>query len=157
MTADYLLVIDMQTDYVGEKKGYPASLLAAVNAKIASYPAERVLYVVNRFFWELNSKPKTFAQGLSVVSDYIFEKRRASCLTNPTLKDFLKNSGAKSLEFIGVDGNGCVNGSVLAAVREGYQVSADLAAIGVLNKKKFQRTLQHWDVCQVEMKSELDG
>lgn len=87
--ADYLLVIDMQTDYVGEKKGYPASLLTAVNTKISAYPKDHVVYVVNRFFWELNSKPKTLAQGLSVVSDHIFEKRRASCLTSPVLQDFL--------------------------------------------------------------------
>ena len=37
--ADYLLVIDMQSDYVAVGKAYHEELIAAVNDKIASYPA----------------------------------------------------------------------------------------------------------------------
>lgn len=36
--ADYLLVIDMQSDYVAVGKAYHEELIAAVNDKIASYP-----------------------------------------------------------------------------------------------------------------------
>lgn len=153
--ADYLLVIDMQTDYVGEKKGYPASLLTAVNTKISAYPKDHVVYVVNRFFWELNSKPKTLAQGLSVVSDHIFEKRRASCLTSPALQDFLENCRVQSLEVIGVDGNGCVKASVLALAQKGYQVTADLKGIGVLHQKRFEKTLAQWQSAGIATKGEL--
>ena len=66
-----------------------------------------------------------------LVSSRIFEKRWASCFTNSDLKDFLEGNGTKSIEFIGVDGNGCVKASVLAAVKENYQVSVDLSAVGV--------------------------
>jgi len=52
------------------------------------------------------------------VSSRIFDKRRASCFTNPDLKDLLEENGAKSIEFIGVDGNGCVKAPVLAATKE---------------------------------------
>ena len=54
-----------------------------------------------------------------LVSSRIFERRRASCFTNLDLKDFLEENGAKSIEFIGVDGNVCVKASVLAATKEG--------------------------------------
>ena len=64
-----------------------------------------------------------------LVSSRIFEKRRASCFTNPDLKDFLEENGAKSIEFIGVDGNGCVKTSVLAATKENYQVSEAVARL----------------------------
>ena len=116
--ADYLLVVDMQSDYVAVGKAYHEELTAAVNDKIATYPSERVIYILNRFFWERKDRKKKFATGLLLVSSRIFEKRRASCFTNPDLKDFLEGNAAKSLEFIGVDGNGCVKASVLAATKE---------------------------------------
>lgn len=142
--ADYLLVVDMQSDYVAVGKAYHEELTAAVNDKIASYPSDRVIYILNRFFWERKDRKKKFATGLLLVSSRIFEKRRASCFTNPDLKDFLEGNGAKSIEFIGVDGNGCVKASVLAAVKENYQVSVDLSAVGVANQKKFKKTLHKW-------------
>ena len=114
--ADYLLVIDMQSDYVAVGKAYHEELIVAVNDKIASYPSDRVIYILNRFFWERKDRKKKFATGLLLVSSRIFEKRRASCFTNSDLKDFLEGNAAKSLEFIGVDGNGCVKASILATV-----------------------------------------
>ena len=48
--ADYLLVVDMQSDYVAVGKAYHEELTAAVNDKIATYPSERVIYILNRFF-----------------------------------------------------------------------------------------------------------
>ena len=49
--ADYLLVVDMQSDYVAAGKAYDnEELTAAVNDKIASYPSDRVIYILNRFF-----------------------------------------------------------------------------------------------------------
>ena len=80
-------------------------------------------------------RKKKFATGLLLVSSRIFEKRRTSCFTNPDLKDFLEENGAKSIEFIGVDGNGCVKASVLAATKENYQLSVDLFAVGVTNRR----------------------
>ena len=153
--ADYLLVVDMQSDYVAAGKAYDnEALTAAVNDKIASYPSDRVIYILNRFFWERKERKK-FAIDLKVISSRIFEKRRASCFTNPDLKEFLEGTGAKSLEFIGVDGNGCVKASVLAAVKENYQVSVDLSAVGVANQKRFQNTLYKWRSTGVAVEGEL--
>ena len=50
--ADYLLVVDMQSDYVVAGKAYHEELTAAVNDKIASYPSDRVIYILNRFLGE---------------------------------------------------------------------------------------------------------
>jgi len=152
--ADYLLVVDMQSDYVAVGKAYHEELTAAVNDKIAAYPSDRVIYILNRFFWERKDRKKKFATGLLLVSSRIFEKCRASCFTNPDLKDFLEGNGAKSIEFIGVDGNGCVKASVLAAVKENYQVSVDLSAVGVVNQKKFQNTLYKWRSIGVAVEGE---
>lgn len=88
--ADYLLVIDMQSDYVAVGKAYHEELIAAVNDKIASYPSDRVIYILNRFFWERKDRKNKFTTGLLLVSSHIFEKRRASCFTNPDLNDFLE-------------------------------------------------------------------
>ena len=142
--ADYLLVIDMQSDYVAVGKAYHEELIAAVNDKIASYPSDRVIYILNRFFWERKDRKKKFATGLLLVSSRIFEKRRASCFTNSDLKD-----------FIGVDGNGCVKASVLAAIKENYQVSVGLSAVGVANQRKFQKTLHKWHSAGVSVEGEL--
>ena len=151
--SDYLLVVDMQSDYVAVGKAYDnEALTVAVNDKIASYPSNRVIYILNRFFWERKDRKKKFAIGLKVISSRIFEKRRASCFTNPDLKEFLEGTGAKSLEFIGVDGNGCVKASVLAAVKENYQVSVDLSAVGVAHQKKFSKTLKQWQDCGIKIR-----
>ena len=96
-------------------------------------------------------RKKKFTTGLLLVSSRIFEKRRTSCFTNPDLKDFLEENGAKSIEFIGVDGNGCVKASVLAATKENYQVSVDLSAVGVANQKKFSKTLKQWQDCGIKI------
>ena len=86
-----------------------------------------------------------------LVSSRIFEKRRTSCFTNPDLKDFLEENGAKNIEFIVVDGNGCVKASVLAATKENYQLSVDLFAVGVTNQKKFTKTLKQWQDCGIKI------
>ncbi len=74
--ADYLLVIDMQSDYVAVGKAYHEELIAAVNDKIASYPSDRVIYILNRFFWERKDRKKKFATGLLLVSSRISGFRR---------------------------------------------------------------------------------
>lgn len=54
----FLLIIDMQEDYMGEKRNkkkfsYDAKkLIDNVNHKINSYSKEYVVYVKNQFFWE---------------------------------------------------------------------------------------------------------
>ena len=58
--ADYLLVVDMQSDYVAVGKAYHEELTAAVNDKIATYPSDRVIYILNRFFWERKDRKENY-------------------------------------------------------------------------------------------------
>ncbi|WEV71212.1 isochorismatase family protein [Lactobacillus sp. ESL0785] len=149
---NYLIVIDMQTDYVGaEKKFADPKLISKINKRIALYPADQVIYVVNRFLWESRHHVKKLAPNLDVVSSLVYEKRHASCLTNKNLQTFLKNKNANQLEFVGVDGNYCVNSSIMASIKNGYSVSVKLNCIGAKKVKKFERTIQKWQKmrCQI--------
>ena len=54
-----------------------------------------------------------------------------------------------------MDGNGCVKASVLAAIKENYQVSVGLSAVGVANQKKLKKTLHKWHSAGVSVEGEL--
>ena len=48
-----------------------------------------------------------------------------------------------------------VKASVLAAIKENYQVSVGLSAVGVANQRKFQKTLHKWHSAGVSVEGEL--
>lgn len=141
----YLLVIDMQEDYVGlerNKKRYPydeEKLIANVNERIDKYSTEKVIYITNKFFWECGKKPKKLVKGLNVVSDNIYEKRKGSCFSNEKLLLFLQQRKVQELEIVGVDGNYCVASSAMAGVKNGFTVFCNESAIGVGKKEKFRK------------------
>lgn len=139
----YLLVIDMQEDYVGagrNRKAYPYDeklLIDRVNERIREYPAESVIYITNKFFWEQGREPKKLVEGLKVVSSQIYEKRKSSCFSNERLLEYLKKNNVTSLELVGVDGNYCVGNSALEGIKKGFAVVCNESCIGVGKKKKF--------------------
>lgn len=144
----YLLVIDMQEDYVGSarnKKQYPYKeevLIDRVNQKILEYPKENVIYITNKFFYERANKTKKLVDGLMVVSDFVFEKRKSDCFSNKALLQFLQDKKVTELELVGVDGNYCVKASAKSGVLHGFAVTMYLPAVGVANQKKFEKTKQ---------------
>ena len=158
---DFLLVIDMQEDYLGSKrniKRFPyqvAGLVRAVNQKRAEYPADHVIYVTNRFFWEMNKQEKQVLADVNQVSDFLFEKRRASCFSRADLLEYLRKQEAETLTFVGVDGNACVNRSVLSALALGFQVTVNLSCLGLANIKAFQKTLARWKDQGAKIEGEL--
>lgn len=141
-----LLVIDMQEDYVGDSrnvKKYPYKvneLIHSINDKIAEYPNESVIYIVNRFFWEVARKPKKLVDGLSIISNNIFEKRKASCFSNKRLLEYLQKINASELELVGVDGNYCVGASAIDGISKQYKILFNESLIGIGNYSKFKRT-----------------
>ncbi|MFT8425037.1 MAG: isochorismatase family protein [Liquorilactobacillus sp.] len=148
--ADYLIVIDVQTDYLSQDKNYNSyDLISAINNKISIYPTDKVIYVVNRFFWELDRKKKKLVPDLKKVSAYVYEKRHASCLTNDDLREFLWKHSTKSIEFVGLDGNYCISASIKAVSNRGYNAIVDLNCIGVKNHNKFKKTLKKWRSAKV--------
>ena len=141
-----LLVIDMQEDYVGNSRNtrmYPYNakeLINSINEKISKYPNESVIYIVNRFFWELGRKPKRLVDGLSVISDNVFEKRKASCFSNKKLLEYLQKINASEFELVGVDGNYCVGASAIHGVTNQYKILFNESLVGIGNYNKFKKT-----------------
>lgn len=140
-----LLVIDMQEYLIGvdrNKKKHPydaENLIECINERIISYSAESVIYITNKFFWELGKEPKKLVLGMKVVSDNIFEKRKNSCLSNHDLLTYLKKMGANELELVGVDGNYCVAASAIDGVKKGFSVFCNESCIGAGNVEKFKK------------------
>lgn len=141
-----LLVIDMQEDYVGNSRNvkmYPYNvkeLIQSINNKILEYSNESVIYIVNRFFWEIGRKPKKLVDGLSVISNNVFEKRKASCFSNKKLLEYLQKINVSELELVGVDGNYCVGASAIDGVTNQYKILFNESLIGIGNYKKFKKT-----------------
>lgn len=140
-----LLVIDMQEDYVGSSRNlrmYPYNakeLIHSINEKISEYPNESVIYIVNRFFWEIGRKPKSLVDGLSVISNNVFEKRKASCFSNKQLLEYLQEINASELEIVGVDGNYCVGSSAIEGIDKQYKILFNESLIGIGNYGKFKK------------------
>jgi nicotinamidase-related amidase len=140
-----LLVIDMQEEYVGASRNtrmYPYNakeLIDSINERISEYPNESVIYIVNRFFWEIRRKPKRLVDGLSVISNNVFEKRKASCFSNKRLLEYLQEINASELELVGVDGNYCVGSSALDGITKKYKILLNESLIGIGNYGKFKK------------------
>lgn len=140
----YLLVIDMQEDYVGTKRNkklYPydtEKLIYTINKRINEYPAESVIYITNKFFWEFGKEQKELVKGLKIVSNNFFEKRNKSAFSNDKLLEYLKEMNVKSLELIGVDGNYCVGYTALDGIRKGFHIICNESCIGVRDVEKFR-------------------
>lgn len=139
----YLLVIDMQEEYLGKdrnKKIYTYNedeLIDNINRRIREYPRDNVVYITHKFFWELNKEPKKLVDGLLVVSDNMFEKRRASSFTNEKLCQFLLNRNVTELELVGIDGNYCVASSAKGGKKKEFKILYNEACIEARNKNKF--------------------
>ena len=145
----------MQSDYVAVGKAYHEELIAAVMTKLLAILATGLSIFSIVFSGREKIERRNLRPACCLYLLVFFEKRRASCFTNSDLKDFLEGNGTKSIEFIGVDGNGCVKASVLAAIKENYQVSVGLSAVGVANQRKFQKTLHKWHSAGVSVEGEL--
>jgi nicotinamidase-related amidase len=141
-----LLVIDMQEDYVGDSRNvkmYPykaKELIYSINDKILEYSNETVIYIVNRFFWEIGRKPKKLVDGLSVISNNVFEKRKASCFSNKKLLEYFQKINASELELVGVDGNYCVGASAIDGITNQYKILFNESLVGIGNYNKFKKT-----------------
>lgn len=141
----YLLVIDMQEDYMGikrNKKRYSydtKKLINNINKRISEYHADSVIYITNRFFWEFRKEQKKIVEGLNIVSDNFFEKKKKSAFSNVRLLEYLKKMNVKSLEVVGIDGNYCVGYTALDGIRKGFHIIFNESCIGVSDTKKFKK------------------
>ena len=90
--------------------------------------------------WERASKKKEFGAGLSVVSDYVFDKREGDAFSNPKLLQRLQELNADEVEIIGLDGNFCIKETALGALKNGLKATVNVHAVVSKNEKAFEDT-----------------
>ena len=72
---------------------------------------------------------------MHIVSDNIFIKYKGNAFTNSGLDILLKKNNIEYVEVVGVDGGACVALTALGAIKNGYKVIVNEAAIGTMYKK----------------------
>ena len=137
-----ILVIDMQEDYIGKKKGgrYNSyELIKNINEHIieASQNGDLIIYIKNKRINKRGEHVSELVTGLKIVSDYIVEKDSKSVFSNDKLESILKDNNIETIEVNGIDGCCCVAATALDAVEKGYNVIFPLKYIGTLNEERF--------------------
>lgn len=151
-----LVVIDMQADYIGKTSRYhyyPDTLIDKVNERIALAVKqdELVIYVKNAGRRNKELYISDFVEGLSVVSNHILTKGKASIFDNADLLDLLREMKISKIEMIGIDGNCCVAASALDASNLGFSVTYPLKYIGIMSKGRFAKTREKLIKANVEI------
>lgn len=146
-----LLVIDMQEITVGTNHAayfqYDSGLLSAVNRIIDESRNDMVVYIRNIMKKNLlnlfapfhayeGSRETELVSGLHIVSEHIFDKYTGNAFSNPELCELLNANQIEEVEVVGVDGGGCVALTALGAVKNGYHVTVNTAAIGTMTEQK---------------------
>ena len=156
-----LLVIDMQNDYLSEKRmkrfAYDTEgLVSSVNRIIHQYNAEGrdVIYIrhiiqnlpTNRLFFGYSiagTEGAELYKGLDIVSDYIFDKLVGDALSNKKLKQLIERKGYDALHLCGLDACGCVASTALGAAKRGYKVEILREGTAtVFDGRKVARTME---------------
>ena len=134
-----LLVIDMQNDYLYEKRkkifSYDSQqLTASVNKIIHQYENTGcdVIYIrhiiqnlpTNRLLFGYSIAGTEGAElfdDLDIVSDYCFDKLVGDALSNKKLRALIAEKGYDMLHLCGLDECGCVTSTALGAAKRGIK------------------------------------
>ena len=151
-----LIVIDMQKDYIGEESRhnyYPNTLIDKVNERIAiaNSNGQMIIYVKNKGKRKKEIYISDFVKGLSIASNFIIEKGKASMFDDDIFFELLKNKDICKIETIGIDGNCCVASSALDAMKLGFSVIFPLEYIGIKDKQRFIKTKEKLIKANVEI------
>lgn len=134
-TKKALIVIDMQNDYLWEKRkpmfSYDtAALTAAVNRSVESFASQGadIIYVAqvfpnivtNRLFIGFSIKNTEGAElykGLDVVSELYFEKNLSNTFTAKKFREHMEKAAYDEIYLCGLDLCGCVGKTALGAAK----------------------------------------
>lgn len=134
-----LIVIDMQNDYLYEKRKAVFSyntdeLVASVNELIHQYKDSGcdVIYIrhiiqnlpTNRLLFGYSIAGTEGAElfsGLDTVSEYCFDKLVGDALSNKKLQELIQEKGYEALHLCGLDECGCVTSTALGAAKRGLK------------------------------------
>ena len=135
-----LIVIDMQNDYLWEKRKKNFSydtpkLTAAVNDLVHKYheAGEDVIYIrhiiqnlpTNRLLFGYSiagTEGAELYKGLDIVSDLCFDKLLGDALTNKKLLALVNEKKYDELHLCGLDEYGCVTSTALGCKKRGIGV-----------------------------------
>lgn len=143
-----LLVIDLQNDYLWEKRKSLFSfdtdtLVRNANQAIDSYKENgydivyiKHIYPNNAFFRKVvgfsvkGTKGAELYSGLNVVSDLHFEKNRSNSYTSESFREFMEKQQYQEIVICGIDECGCVGATARGAIATGAKVFMQESAIG---------------------------
>ena len=132
-----LLVIDMQNDYLWDKRkpmfNYDTGqLVGAVNKAIADckdkgYDIIYIKHILPRIMWGVGFSIKgtegaELYKGLDIVSDLCFEKNRSDTYTAVAFREHMKKQKYSEVLLCGLDECGCVGATAKGAIRTGVHV-----------------------------------
>ena len=132
-----MLVIDMQNDYLWDKRksmfSYDTAILTEnVNKAINSYKEEGydiiyIKHILSKLMWGVGFSIKgtegaKLYDGLNIVSDLIFEKNRSDTYTAKAFREHMKTQGYKEVVLCGLDECGCVGATAKGAAKTGVKV-----------------------------------
>lgn len=150
-----LIVIDMQNDYLYEKRKSKFSynteqLTSSVNKLIQQYSNNDrdVIYIrhiiqdfpTNRLLFGFSIAGTEGAElysGLDIVSDHCFDKLIGDALSNRKLCELIRQNGYEALHLCGLDECGCVASTALGAAKRG--IKAEIISSGTASRFSEQK------------------
>lgn len=143
-----LIVIDMQNDYLWEKRKAKFSydtkqLVGAVNSAIADHRQKGydIIYIAQMFpnlitnkwfigFSIKGTKGAELYDGMDIVSELYFEKNLPDTYSSKPFREHMKSCGYTEIVLCGLDECGCVGATAKGAVKTGAKVFMLESAIG---------------------------
>ena len=149
---EILLVIDIQQKYM---KSYEPSLLERVNVRIHEAIASDMPVVYVRNVGKLENEDKyVLAEGLDVVSEFVFAKRWPSAFSSEEFVQFIERLKVDTINMVGVDGRCCVARSAMDAKKRGYEVRLYLDSVAATNDNFFLKELPEMQKAGIEIVSD---
>ncbi|HOC32667.1 MAG TPA: isochorismatase family cysteine hydrolase [Ruminococcus flavefaciens] len=148
MSDKALVVIDMQNDYLWDKRkpmfSYDSKeLTEKVNASIAEYKAKGwdIIYIsqifpniiTNKWFIGFSIRGTLGAElysGLDLASDNYFEKKLPDTFSSKEFCEFVNKKRYKEMALCGLDECGCVGATAEGAVKRGIKTYMITDSIG---------------------------
>ena len=137
MAEKALIVIDMQNDYLWDKRKpmftYDTDkLVANVNNAISTYKENGydiiyIKHVLPKIMWGVGFSIKgtegaELFPGVDLVSDLIFEKSHPDAYTAKAFKQHMEKQGYREVVLCGLDECGCVGATAKGAAQTGVKV-----------------------------------
>ncbi len=143
-----LVVIDLQNDITKNYK----KIIGQVNAAI-DWAASKDMHVIYIRHYNLSEKTRNFKPDtkgselvpeLSVVSENIFEKSKASALTSEAFAGFIEKKGIEEFYITGADATGCVKSTSYNLVKAGYKVHVISDCVTSYDLKKLDEMFTYY-------------